>query len=124
MVAGGLKTAQGLTEDGAGNLYVTENAAGRVDLVLLTFKIVPQSSGSPAVLARNQPLCVQVARSSGFSRPVVLQGGQGYRVISQPNGDRPGEVLPEACTSEKCSIRITAQNGQLTDGAWFEYRSS
>jgi hypothetical protein len=54
----------------------------------------------------------------------VLQGGQGYRVISQPNGDRPGEVLPEACTSEKCSIRITAQNGQLTDGAWFEYRSS
>src|SRR5207253_2163013 len=101
-VVSGLKTAQGLTEDAAGNLLVTENAAGRVDAVLLTFKLVPQPG--VAALTTDQPLCVEVARAPGFSGPVRLQPGQGYRVVRQPEGDQAGEVLADRCTDAPCSI--------------------
>jgi hypothetical protein len=44
--------------------------------------------------------------------------------VSQPAGDRPGEVLPDRCSASQCSIRVSAQSGGLSDGAWFAYRSS
>ena len=74
-----LKTAQGLGLDGAGNLLVTEHDAGRLDLVLLTFKLPPFPG--PLVLSPGQPVCVQVARAAGFGDAVRLDAGQGYRVL-------------------------------------------
>ena len=116
-----LKTAQGLGLDGAGNLLVTEHDAGRLDLVLLTFKLPPFPG--PLVLSPGQPVCVQVARAAGFGDAVRLDAGQGYRVLKQPEGGQPGEVLPEAC-ARQCSVRILASSGGRTDGAWLTYRSS
>jgi hypothetical protein len=116
-----LKIAQGVALDGAGNLLVTEHDAGRLDLVLLSFRLVPFAA-QPSLPA-GQPVCVQVARAPGFADAVELQPGQGYKVVRQPAGDQPGAVMPDAC-SQKCSIRITAASGRRSDGAWLTYANS
>ena len=116
-----LKTAQGLALDGPGNLLVTEHDAGRLDLVLLTFKILPYANG--VSLQPGQALCVRFARAFGFNDSVELAAGDGYRVLKQPQGDRPGEVLPDRCT-QRCSIRVLARSGDRSDGAWVTYTNS
>jgi glucose/arabinose dehydrogenase len=116
-----LKTAQGLALDGAGNLLVTEHDAGRVDLVLLTFKIEPYASALK--LGAGQPVCVALARAPGFNDEVQLQAGAGYRLLKEPSGDQPGEILPDACP-QQCSIRVLAASGGRSDGAWLTYSNS
>jgi DNA-binding beta-propeller fold protein YncE len=118
----GLKTAQGLAVDGAGNLLVTESAAGRVDAVLLAFKLQPARVDVVA-LAPGQPICVTVARASGFRDTVQLGANSDYMVVRQPEGDQPGEVVPRNCESGHCSLHVVAQSGSRSDGIWVNYRN-
>jgi hypothetical protein len=104
---------QGLGFDGATNVLVTESAAGRLDLFLRTFKLVPVG-GSPA---RGQPLCVHLARAPGFTSPIQL-AGPGITVVRQPGADNAGEVLlpDQGCPPAGCLL--TASSGTLVDTLW------
>jgi hypothetical protein len=112
-LAGGLLAPQGLGFDGADNALVTESAAGRLDLLIRTFKLVPSGS-TPAA---GQPLCVHLQRAPGFTADVHLDG-KGWQVLGQPGAGDVGEILagPGPCPAGGCSI--TASSGTLTDTLW------
>lgn len=109
----GLAAPQGLAVDAADNLYFSEEDAGRVDLLVRTFKLAPL----PAVTASTgQPICVHLRRAPGFTDALTLTGGDGVRVLSQPGAGDSGEVLVSGCPASGCSL--TARAGSRSDLIW------
>jgi hypothetical protein len=113
-LAGGMLEPQGLGFDGAGNALVTETAAGRLDLFIRSFKLVPVAQAPAA----GQPVCLDLVRAPGFTGPVQLSGPNGVEVIRQPGTGDQGEVLlhPELCQQRGCPV--TASSGGRTDTLW------
>jgi hypothetical protein len=108
----GLAAPQGLAVDGADNLYFTEEDAGRVDLLVRTFKLAPL----PAVRASSrQPVCVQVRRAPGFTAPITLSGGSRLQVLSQPGSGDVASLLVTGCPT---GCQLTARAGARTDVMW------
>src|SRR5207244_3070407 len=52
-----LAAPQGLAVDDAGNLFLSEESAGRVELLVRTFKIEPQAN---TTAAPGHPLCIDI----------------------------------------------------------------
>ncbi len=75
----------------------------------------------PVALGANQPLCVQLARAPGFTEPVTVEVGDGYRVTAQPGPGGQGEVLPAPCAQSECAVRVTVRAGERRDAAWLRY---
>ena len=114
-LAGNLLEPQGLGFDGADNVLVTESAAGRLDVFIRTFKLVPVG-GRPAP---GQPVCLTVLRAPGFGGDVQLSAGSGVEIVRQPGTGDVGEVLiqPSAsCAKVGCAVRATS--GGLADNSW------
>ncbi|MDQ6692688.1 MAG: hypothetical protein M3Z13_07970, partial [Candidatus Dormibacteraeota bacterium] len=109
-LAGNLQEPQGLGFDDAGNAFVTESAAGRLDLFIRSFKLIP-ATGLPAP---GQSVCLDLVRAPGFADAVQL-GGDGLRVIRQPGTGTQGEVALEGCRP-RCLV--TASSGMRTDRLW------
>jgi hypothetical protein len=114
-LASGLLAPQGLALDGAGNLLATESSAGRLDLFIRNFKLVPVA-GSPSP---GQPVCVRVARAPGFTQALGLTAQAGVRVVSEPGAGDLAEVLIQpSAQCAKVGCEITASAGGLTDSLW------
>ena len=117
-LAGNLLEPQGLGFDSAGNVLVSETAAGRLDVFIRTFKLVP-FGGRPAP---GQPVCLTVFRSPGFTGDVQLTAGSGVEIVRQPGTGDVGEVLiqPSAgCAKVGCAV--TATSGGLADTTWITW---
>jgi DNA-binding beta-propeller fold protein YncE len=112
-VATRLQAPQGVTFDDASNVVISEEDAGRVDLLIRTFKIVPLSSTRPAA---GRSLCIDLARGPGFSDAVTLSGDSGLQIVKQPGTGAQGEVVLRGCSRDPC--RLTASSGSLTDYIW------
>jgi DNA-binding beta-propeller fold protein YncE len=119
-VASNLQSPQGLGVDQAGNLYVSEYNIGRVDAVVMAFKLQPAVPGGPS-LQRDQPLCVRMVRAPGFGDPISIDAGPGYRVVQQPGAGSEGSVLPQGCSGD-CRVRVTVRSGAKSDVLWMAYR--
>jgi hypothetical protein len=119
-VAGALGAPQGLGPDGAGNLYVTEEDNGRLDLVVRSFKLQPGLRDAPS-LTTSQSVCVALDRASGFTEPVTIDPGPGYTITAQPSTGSVGAVQPTGC-SGLCRLHITVHSGTRTDGVWLQVR--
>jgi len=113
-LAGGLLEPQGLGFDGAANVLVAESAAGRLDLFIRSFKLVPLAQPPAA----GQPVCLDLVRAPGFTGSVELNGPNGVEVIRQPGTTNQGEVLlhPDLCQQRGCPV--TASSGDRTDTLW------
>jgi hypothetical protein len=114
-LAGNLLQPQGLGFDDAGNVLVTETSAGRLDVFIRSFKLVP-TTGLPAP---GQPVCVHLVRAPGFSAEVQMLAPDGGAVIRQPGTGDVGEVLfpsSHACGQPGCFVR--AVSGGLADQTW------
>jgi hypothetical protein len=114
-LAGNLLEPQGLGFDSAGNVLVTETAAGRLDIFIRTFKLVPVGARPAA----GQPVCLTVFRAPGFSSDVQLTSGGGVEIVRQPGLGDKGEVLIQpsaACARVGCVV--TATSGGLADSLW------
>jgi hypothetical protein len=117
-LAGNLLEPQGLGFDAAGNVLVSETAAGRLDVFIRAFKLVP-AAGTPAP---GQPVCLAVFRAPGFTDDVQLTAGEGVQVVRQPGIGDLGEVLiqPSAgCAKVGCAV--TATSGGLADITWITW---
>jgi glucose/arabinose dehydrogenase len=121
-VVSNLQSPQGLGVDQAGNLFVSEYSIGRVDAVVMAFKLQPAVAGGPG-LQRDQPLCIRVVRAPGFADPISIEAGAGYRVVQQPGAASEGSILPEGCSGD-CRVRVTVRSGAKTDVLWLAYRTS
>jgi hypothetical protein len=117
-VAGAFGQPQGLGPDGAGNLYVTEEDNGRLDLVVRSFKLQPGRRAAPSVTA-GQSVCVALDRAPGFTAPVTIDPGSGYTVTAQPGPGSAGAVQPTGC-SGLCQLNITVHSGTKTDSVWLQ----
>jgi len=114
-LAANLLQPQGLGFDGAGNVLVTEASAGRLDVFIRTFKLIPVA-GAPAP---GQQVCVHILRAPGFSADVELLPPDGGAVIQQPGSGDRGEVLfpaSHACGQPGCAV--SAVSGGLADETW------
>jgi hypothetical protein len=119
-VAGGLGQPQGLGPDGAGNMYVTEEDNGRLDVVVRFFKLQPGLRSAPS-LTGSQSVCVALDRAPGFRAPVTIDPGPGYTITAQPGSGSVGEVKPTGC-SGLCRLHVTVHSGTKTDGVWLQVR--
>jgi hypothetical protein len=114
-LAGNLLEPQGLGFDSAGNVLVSETAAGRLDVFIRTFKLVPVG----AKPAPGQPVCLTVFRAPGFTGDVQLASGGGIEIVRQPGTGDVGEVLIQPSAGcEKVGCAVTATNGGLADTTW------
>jgi hypothetical protein len=113
-----LAAPQGVVPDAADNLYFSEEDAGRVDLLIRTYKLVPLQ---PVVDSSTQPVCLEIARAPGFSGDVTLQGSPGLEVVEQPGTGNRGSVLVTGCQSAPCPVTATA--GGRKDVLWIQGRS-
>lgn len=109
-LADGLLAPQGLAVDGADNLYFSEEDAGRVDLVIRTFKLVPLR---PVRDSASQPVCVDVVRAPGFDAPITLLSSPGVTVVTQPGLGNQAAVLVSGCVTTPCAL--TAVSGTWHD---------
>jgi hypothetical protein len=117
---GGLGEPQGVAPDAAGNLLLTELTRGRLEVVVLSFKLL-QPAASPPQVAPGQGLCVRIARASTFSAPVSLEPDQSYRVVRDLAAGSEGEVMPTGCPRGSCHLRVRVRSGERTDSAWLAY---
>jgi sugar lactone lactonase YvrE len=92
----GLRNPQGIVLDGAGNLYVTEFDAGRIDRLVRAFVL-----GRPAVTrpdATHVIVCLPVRRASGYTLPLAVglddthNGLQSVVASRQAIGDLGGAI--------------------------------
>lgn len=114
-VAGGLNQPQGLGEDQAGNLYVTESGAGRLDLVLMTFKLAPPAAAP--TLHVGDLLCVHALRSPVCNCALTIQPSADFDVVQQPQaGD--GIVRLKGCSGGD-RFPVTVTSGNESDTAFF-----
>ena len=112
-ISGNLLQPQGLGFDGAGNILVAEASAGRVDVFIRNFKLVPVASAPQP----GQPVCVNIFRAPGFTGNVELAGASGVTVVQQPGTGNQGEVLlGDGCGQAGCAL--TASSGSLSDSLW------
>jgi hypothetical protein len=114
-LASRLGAPQGLAVDGADNLYFTEEDAGRVDLLIRTFKLVPLQAVADS---STQPVCVDVSRASGFADEVTLEGSAGLQVVQQPGAGSRGALLVTGCQTSPCPL--TAISGSRRDTLWIQ----
>jgi hypothetical protein len=121
-VATGLAKPQGLAVDRAGNPLVTESASGRLDAVVVSFKLHPALPAGPK-LGVNQPLCVGLVRAPGFTASVVIEEGQGYQVVQQPGAGSQGSVRPTAGCAGQCRVRVSVKSGDKVDVLSLAYRT-
>ena len=103
--------------DAADNLYFSEEDAGRIDLLVRTFKL---AALPPVTASATQPVCVHVRRAPGFTGAITLLGGDGVRVLTQPGTGDGGEVLVTGCPAAGCSL--TARAGSRSDLIWIRTR--
>jgi hypothetical protein len=111
-LADGLKAPQGLAVDGADNLYFTEAGAGRVDLLIRTFKLVPLQTVTPSAA---QPVCIDIQRAAGFNEPITLEGNPGVEVVQQPGTGSRGAVLVTSGCQGTPACGLTAVSGTWRD---------
>jgi len=105
-LADGLQAPQGVAVDGADNLYVSESGAGRVDLLIRTFKLIPLRAGTRS---SKGPVCIDIQRAVGFDDPITLQGSPGVQVVQQPGTGSRGAVLMVDCPpSLACGVTAIA----------------
>lgn len=114
-LVGNLLEPQGIDFDGAGNIFVSEAAAGRVDLVIRYFKIVPAGIARPAP---GEPLCIDVIRAPSFQSSIELAGGPGVTIASQPGLGTRGSVVLGDCGQRYCRVR--AMSGGRSDELWID----
>jgi hypothetical protein len=119
-VAGALGQPQGLGADGAGNIYVTEEDNGRLDVVVRLFKLQPGLRAAPS-LTMSQSVCVALDRAPGFTAPVTIDPGPGYTVTAQPGTGSVGAVQPTGC-SGLCRLHVLVHSGTRTDGVWLQVK--
>lgn len=119
-VVGGLAQPQGLGIDGAGNVLLTEFDAGRLDLVLTAFKLLP--AATVAALMPGQGLCVQLQRAPGFADALTIAPDPSYAVVQEPGAGVAGEVVPGPCASPPCLISIQVRGGARTDAVYAAYK--
>jgi hypothetical protein len=114
-LAGNLLEPQGLGFDSAGNVLVSETAAGRLDVFIRTFKLVPVG-GRPAP---GQPVCLTIFRAPGFTGDIQLTAVAGVEIVRQPGTGNSAEVLiqPSAGCSKLACV-VTATSGRLADSLW------
>jgi hypothetical protein len=117
-VAGALGQPQGLGPDGAGNIYVTEEDNGRLDVVVRFFKLQPGLPAAPR-LTMSQSVCVTLDRAPAFTAPVTIDPGPGYTVTAQPGTGSVGAVQPTGC-SGLCRLHVTVHSGTRTDAVWLQ----
>ena len=110
-----LAAPQGIMPDAADNLYFSEEDAGRVDLLVRTFKLVPLNAVRDS---STQPVCVDVTRASGFGHEVTLEGSPGLKVVQQPGTGNRGAVLVTGCGTAPCTL--TAAAGSRADRLWIQ----
>jgi hypothetical protein len=112
-LASHLAGPQGVVIDDARNLFFSEEDAGRVDLLVRSFKIEPLASATPAP---GHALCVDIFRAPGFAGDVQLTGSAGLRVVQQPGTGNQGAVLVSGCRSAPC--QVVARSGSSSDLLW------
>jgi DNA-binding beta-propeller fold protein YncE len=112
-LASRLAAPQGLALDDAGNLYFSEEGAGRVDLLIRSFKIEPLASPTPVP---GHALCIDVLRAPGFTGDIELSGTGGLQVTQQPGAGTQGAVLPSSCRQSPC--QVVARGGGGSDALW------
>lgn len=110
-LADGLQAPQGVTVDGADNLYVSESGAGRIDLLIRTFKLLPLRAGTRSSTG---PVCIDIQRAVGFDDPITLQGSPGVQVVQQPGTGSRGAVLIVDCP-QSSACGVTAISGTRRD---------
>ncbi len=109
-----LAAPQGIMPDPADNLYLSEEDAGRVDLLVRTFKLVPLNAVRDS---STQPVCVDVTRASGFGDEVTLEGSPRLNVVQLGTGSW-GAVLVTGCRTAPCTPTATA--GSRSDRLWIQ----
>jgi len=114
-LVGNLLEPQGLGFDAAGNIFVSEAAAGRVDLVIRSFKLVPLG---PTRAAGGGSICVDLVRAPGFGSAIELSGGPGVTVLGQPGTGTRASVVLADCGQRYC--RVTARAGGRSDELWID----
>jgi hypothetical protein len=117
-VADALGQPQGLGPDGAGNMYVTEEDNGRLDVVVRFFKLQPGLLAAPS-MTMSQSVCVALDRAPDFTAPVTIDPGPGYTITAQPGTGSIGAVQPTGC-SGLCRLHVTVHSGTKTDGVWLQ----
>ena len=117
-VAGALGQPQGLGPDGAGNIYVTEEDNGRLDVVVRSFKLQPGLQDPPS-LSMTQNVCVALDRAPGFTAPVTIDSGPGYTVTAQPGAGSVGAIQATRC-SGLCRLHVMVHSGTRMDGVWLQ----
>lgn len=110
-IAGSLGQPQGLAVDGGGNLLVTESTAGRVELVLRTFRALPFAAPQP----RGPPLCLEIQRAAGFTGDLRLDAAPGVTILEQPGRGSVARVSLQGCMTP---CRLTARSGALESTVW------
>jgi hypothetical protein len=104
---------QGVVVDDAGNLFLSEEDAGRVDLLVRSFKIEPLANASPVP---GHALCIDIFRAPGFGGDVELTGSAGLQVVQQPGTGSRGAALVTGCHSAPC--QVVARSGSASDVLW------
>jgi hypothetical protein len=112
-IIGGMGAPQGLAFDGANNIFVSEEDAGRVDLAVRTFKLNPVAAAGAGA---GKAVCIDLVRAPGFAGEVTLSGDAGLVVRKQPGIGTRGEVVLRNCGAGGC--RLVAQSGSLRDVLW------
>lgn len=106
-----LAAPQGIAFDSADNAIVSEENAGRVDLAVRTFKLVPVAGAKDG-----EEICIDVVRSPGFGGEINFSKSAGLDVVSSPGGGRQGAVKLKGCSDAPCVL--TARSGALSDRLW------
>ena len=91
---------------------MSEAGAGRVDLLIRTFKLVPLDAETRSATL---PVCIDIQRAAGFTNAITLEGSPGVEVVQQPGTGSRGAVLLTDCQGTSV-CRVTAISGTRRDG--------
>jgi sugar lactone lactonase YvrE len=113
----GISQPQGIALDGAGNLYYTEGAAGRIDRIVRSFVL-----GSPTVtpVAKNTfIICPAISRAAGFTGALQLTIGSSLKTsivqMVQPRTGSSG-ALEVQTTEASVAIEVQPSGGNGSPG--------
>jgi hypothetical protein len=118
-LATGLRNPQGLGFDGAQNVLLTESDAGRVDLVVRTFAIVPPLA--TVQLAPGQTVCLSIVRARAYTQPLRVVQMTGGVPIADPSEASIVEVQPQPCYSAACHVTLALRSNDGIEYARFAY---
>lgn len=88
---GGLRNPQGIALDGAGNLYVTEFDAGRIDRLVRAFVLSPPVVAWPDTT--HVIVCLSVRRAPGYTLPLAIG-------LQDTHGGRQSVVASRMATAD------------------------